>query len=78
MTDTEATIDLDRKHRAVRSANRWAVQRLQPEGHWDMIAYWTGGRRSLYAWMEANDVHPSRDAEAQLALIPESQGFKER
>lgn len=78
MTTTEHTILLDLKTRAHRSGNRWAVSRLQPDGTWDMIAAWAGGRRSLLAWCEANDVYPTRAAEAQLDLIPESSGFRDR
>lgn len=78
MTDTEATIDLDRKHRAIRSGNRWAVMRLLPSGEWDALATWNGGRRSLYHWLEQNDVAPTRDAEEALALLPESSGFRDR
>ncbi len=75
---TERTIDLDRKTRALRSGSRWAVQKLQPDGSWDMVAAWTGGRRSLLKWCEENHVAPTREAEAQLAVIPESDGFKDR
>lgn len=75
---TETSIALDRKHKALRSGNRWAVQRLQPDGSWDMVDAWTGGRRSLLKWCEANHVAPTREAEAQLAVIPESDGFKDR
>ena len=76
MTDT--TILLDRKTKAHRTADRWVIQRLRTDGSWDMVANWTGGRRSLLHWCERNDVHPSREAEAQLAVIPEATGFKER
>lgn len=78
MADTEQTFVLDRKHRALRSANRWAVQKQLPNGDWDMVASWGGNRRSLIQWCEANDVHPSREAEAALALLPESSGFRDR
>ena len=78
MTDTEQTIDLDRKTRASRSGMRWAVQRLQPDGSYDLIAHWNGGRRSLYTWCHDNEVYPSRDAEAAIDLLPESNGFRER
>lgn len=78
MTDTEYTIALDAKTRAIRSANRWAVQRLQSDGSWDMQAHWTGGRRSLIQWCEENDVYPSRKALEQLATMPESTGFRDR
>lgn len=78
MTDTEQTFVLNLKTRAHRSGNRWAIQKLQTDGSWDMTVHWNGGRRSLLAWCEANDVHPSRDAEAALALLPESTGFRER
>lgn len=78
MTDTEYTIALDLKTRALRSGNKWAISRLQPDGSWDMQAHWTGGRRSLLTWCEENDIHPTRDAEALLAKLPESTGFRER
>lgn len=75
---TEIKIPLDRKHIALRSGDRWAVQRLQPDGKYDTIAAWDGGRRSLFHWCQRNDVHPSREAEQQLALLPESFGFRDR
>lgn len=78
MTDTEIQIQLDVKHRALRSGSRWAVTRMQPDGSYDLVSAWTGGRRSLLQWLEENKVYPTREAEAQLAVIPESQGFKER
>lgn len=73
-----STILLDRKTRAHRAGDSWVVQRLQPNGKWDMVATWQGNRRSLVHWCEDNHVHPSREAEAQLALIPEATGFKDR
>lgn len=78
MTPTELVFNLDRKTRALRSGDRWAAQRLQPDGTWDTLATWAGGRRSLFHWCERNDVHPTREAEAQLALLPESTGFRDR
>lgn len=78
MTDTEITIILDRKTKALRSGDRWATQRLQPDGSWDTLETWAGGRRSLFHWMERNDVTPSREAEEQLATLAESVGFRDR
>lgn len=75
---TEITIQLDAKHRALRSGSRWAVTRMQPDGAYDLVLAWDGGRRSLLQWCEANKVYPTREAEAQLALLPEGVGFKER
>lgn len=74
----DAEIQLDRKTRALRSNDRWAIQRLMPDGSWDATAFWQGGRRTLLQWCEENDVHPTREAEAVLALLPESTGFRER
>lgn len=76
--DTEATIDLDRKHRAIRSGNAWVVQQRRPDDSYDMVDHWRGNRRSLLRWCEEHDVHPSRDAEAVLDLLPETDGFTER
>jgi hypothetical protein len=78
MTDTETTIQLNAKYKAIRSGDRWAVQRLQPDGSYDTVETWGGGRRSIFHWMTRNDVHPSREAEAQLALLPETFGFRDR
>ncbi len=78
MTPTEVRIDLDRKTRALRSGDKWCIQRLKPDGSWDMTDVWNGGRRSLLHWCSRNDVHPSREAEAQLSLLPESSGWRER
>lgn len=74
----DRTILLDRKTRAHRTGDIWAVQRLQPNGKWDMVKIWKGNRRSLIHWCEDNQVQPSREAEAQLALIPETTGFRDR
>ena len=78
MTDTEISIQLDHKHIARRSQNRWAVQRRQPDGSWDCQRTWSGGRRSLLQFLDEQGIAPTRDAEAALALVPESSGFKER
>jgi hypothetical protein len=75
---TEHTIQLDRKHKALRSGDKWAVQRLQTDGSYDTVETWAGGRRSLLHWCEKHDVHPTREAEAALALLPESNGFRDR
>lgn len=74
---TETVIQLDRVTRVHRDGNRWAVTRLQPQGHYDMLHAWEGNRRSLFRWLEDNNVHPSREAERQLALLPERRGFRE-
>ncbi len=78
MTDTEIHIQIDAKTIAVRSGNRWAIRRRQPDGSYDTIRTWSGGRRSLMQFLDEQSIVPTRDAEAQLALIPESSGFKER
>lgn len=78
MTDTETTIDIDAKTRCIRSGNRWAVMRRQPDGSWDCQRTWSGGRRSLLQYLDEQGIAPTRDAEAALALIPESSGFRER
>lgn len=75
---TEHIVNLDRKHRAIRSSNRWAVQKFLPDGSWDTVATWAGGRRSLILWCETNDVAPSREAEQALELFPETADFRER
>lgn len=77
MTATEVTIDLDRKHRAIRSGDRWAVQRRLPEGGYDLVAAWAGSRRSLVQWCAENGVYPSRDAERILDGLSEG-GFRDR
>lgn len=74
----DVTIVLDKKTRAIRSGSRWAVQRLQPDGSWDMTAHWDGGRRTIYHWMEKNNVHPTREAEAALDALAEGIAFRER
>lgn len=75
---TEISITLDHKHTARRSANKWAVQRRQPDGSYDLLKAWTGGRRSLLQFCEEQGIVPTRDAEAVLATLPEGNGFKER
>lgn len=77
MTDTERTIELDRKTKAVISGARIAIQRLQQDGHYDAVAFMQGGGRTIQRWCEANDVHPTRDAEQVLAALPDI-GFRDR
>lgn len=75
---TEINIQIDAKTIAIRSGNRWALRRRQPDGSYDTTRTWTGGRRSLLQYLAEQDIYPTRDAEAALALVPESSGFKER
>lgn len=77
MTDTEQQIQLDKKHRLLRSGARLAIQKLQPDGSYDMVAAFQGGARSIVQWCAANGVYPTREAEAEIARIPE-QGFRDR
>ena len=77
MTDTEQTINLDRKHRLVRSGARLVIQRLLPTGDYDMVANFQGGARAIARWCEDNGVSPTREAEAEIAKIPEA-GFRDR
>jgi hypothetical protein len=74
---TEVTFDLDRKHRALVSGARWAVQKLLQTGAWDMISTGQGGGRTILRWCEANDVHPNREAELILGALPDI-GFRDR
>ncbi len=78
MTDTEISILIDAKTKALRSGNKWAIMRRQPNGDWDCSRAWTGGRRSLLQYLDEQGIVPTRDAEAALSLVPESSGFKER
>lgn len=77
-TPTETIITIDRVHRAIRSGDRWAVQRHMPDGTWDALDMWSGGRRSLIQWLDRRRIVPSREAERQLADIPEATGFRDR
>lgn len=77
MADTEQTIDLDRKTRALISGARIAIQRLQQDGKYDAIAFLRGGGRTILRWCSENDVHPSRDAEQILGALPDI-GFRDR
>lgn len=77
MADTEQTVNLDKKTRAVISGARIAIQRLQPDGSYDAVAFLQGGGRTIARWCEANDVHPSRDAEQILGALPDV-GFRDR
>lgn len=72
---TDTVIDIDARTRVHRSGDRWVVQRRQTDGSYDLIANWTGNRRSLMRWLEDNNVYPTREAERQLALLPERRGF---
>ncbi len=76
MTEQQ-TIPLDRKHQAIIDGARIAIQKLQTTGKYDAVAFLSGGGRTILRWCEANDVHPTRDAEAVLGALPDV-GFKER
>lgn len=78
MSDVQITIELDRLHRAVRSGDRWAIQKRLPDGQLDTLEAWAGGRRSLFHHCEKLGISPSREAEAALASLPESTGFRDR
>ena len=71
----DVVIEIDAKVRVHRSGDKWVIQKKQPDGRYDMIDHWTGNRRSLMRWLETNNVHPSREAERQLALLPERRSF---
>lgn len=71
----DIVIDVDSKVRVHRSGDNWVIQRKQPDGSYDMTDHWTGNRRSLMRWFEDNKVFPSREAERQLALLPERRSF---
>ncbi len=75
---TEITIDVDSKTRCIRSGNKWAVMRRQPNGDWGCARTWSGGRRSLLQYLDEQGIVPTRDAEAALGQISESSGFKDR
>jgi hypothetical protein len=75
---SEVTIQIDAKTKATRvDDERWVVQKRNREGAYATAADWTGPRRSLLRWLEDNKVYPSREAERQLAEIPERKSFKE-
>lgn len=69
-------IQVDHKTKVHRDGDSWAVTKLQPDGHYDMIDHWHGNRRSLMIYLEENNIHPTREAEAQLARLPERRGFR--
>lgn len=75
---TEIVILIDAKHKALRSGNKWCIQRRQPDGSYDLLKAWTGGRRSLLQFCDEQGIVPTRDAEAALGAIPEASGFRER
>lgn len=76
MTTPDVTIQLDRKHRAIRSGDRWALTAMQSDGTYDLVEAWDGPRRSIFARAEARNIVPSREAERQLALLPERRAFR--
>ncbi len=77
MTDSQTTVDLDKKTRAIIDGARIAIQRLQTTGNWDAITFLQGGGRTILRWCSDNDVHPSREAEAVLGALPDI-GFRDR
>lgn len=77
MAETQQTIKLDMKTRAIVSGARIVIQKLKPNGEWDMTDHFTGGARSIMQWAERNGVYPTRDAEQRIAALPEA-GFRDR
>lgn len=77
MTDTETRLQLDRKHVAVISGARIAIQRLQSDGKYDAVAFMQGGGRTILRWCEDNNVSPTREAEQILGALPDI-GFRDR
>lgn len=75
---TEIVIELDRMHRAIRSGDRWAILRKQPDGTYDTLETWAGGRRSIFHKCEERGIVPDRAAEAVLERLPETTGFRDR
>lgn len=71
-------VDLDRMHRALRTGDRWRVERRHPTRGWELVDEWNGSRRTLLQWCETHGIEPSRAAEAQLDLLPEATGFRDR
>lgn len=74
---TEVTIQIDARHRAHRSGDRWLIQKANQDGVYDMIDQWAGNRRSLLKYLDDHNIHPTRTAEDQLAALPERQGFRD-
>lgn len=72
-------IPIDRLHRLLHDPpNRWAMQKVQPDGKFDTVDTWSGGQRSARRWCEEHGIVPSAAADALLGQIPETGGFKDR
>lgn len=68
-------IKLDRRHRVVRMDDDWSLQARQIDGSYWAIEHWHGNRRSLMRKLEEHGIHPTREAEQQLAAMPERKAF---
>lgn len=72
------TIFLDRRHKAVRTSMRWDLyERLSATGIWRQLDQVTGPRKTIYILLERHGIIPSREADAQLNLLPERSSFRE-
>lgn len=74
---TEVTIQLDARHKAIRSDDTWVIQKQTRDGVYDMVDHWTGNRRSLIHYLEDKKIFPTRAAEDAIAALPERKGFRE-
>jgi hypothetical protein len=71
-------ISLDRLWLAERDGSTWALLRKDDRGVYREQERWDGPRRSLFLRCEELGIVPSRDAEAELARLPEQLTFVER
>ena len=72
----KTVIPLDRLWLAEREGLVWRLLRKDTKGVYRLDEEWEGPRRSLYTRLAAYGIQPSRDAEEQLALLPEQLGFR--
>lgn len=69
------TIQLDRRHRVQRDEDVWMLEASRNDGGHEVIDVWKGNRRSLMRMLEHYGIHPTREAEAKLAAMPERAAF---
>lgn len=66
------SFELDLYHVAIRAGRGWILYRRQPNGWLKRIDMWTGSRRSLFRILEEHGIEASRQAEADLELLVET------
>lgn len=68
---------LDRRHLAERDRGTWRIRLKDVGGVYRTIDEWRGTRRSIFQWLERNQITASRAAEEQINALSEQPAFRD-